>query len=302
MDPGEFRALVDRQGGLFTRAQARSSGFSGYRIRRRLSLGEWCPVLGPVLARAGTSPTPAVRDRAALLTVDGAVLSGPSAARRHGIPVADRSTWLTVAPETRVRLPGVRVSREVLPPTDLMAIEDLVLTSPERTVFDCLRWLPERHAEELLDRALQRGWIDYDWLVIRVRAFAGRPGVLKLVRLVRRAGPGARSAAERLLVAALRGSGLTGWQVNFEIVDECGDLIGVGDVVFVALRLVIEVDGRAWHSDADRFQRDRTRQNRLVAAGWTVLRFTWEDLIDRADEVIATIRIMYAQAEARRNR
>jgi very-short-patch-repair endonuclease len=38
--------------------------------------------------------------------------------------------------------------------------------------------------------------------------------------------------------------------------------------------LVIEVDGWAYHRTPDRFQRDRERQNRLVAAGWTVLRFT----------------------------
>ena len=46
-------------------------------------------------------------------------------------------------------------------------------------------------------------------------------------------------------------------------------------------RFDFEIDGRAFHSDADRFQRDRTRQNRLVGAGWTVLRFTWNDLRDR---------------------
>ena len=33
------------------------------------------------------------------------------------------------------------------------------------------------------------------------------------------------------------------------------------------------------------FQADRTRQNRLVAAGYTVLRFTWADLTLRPDDV-----------------
>ena len=42
------------------------------------------------------------------------------------------------------------------------------------------------------------------------------------------------------------------------------------------LKLAIEVDGFEHHSSPDAFQRDRTRQNRLVALGWTVLRFTWE--------------------------
>jgi very-short-patch-repair endonuclease len=53
---------------------------------------------------------------------------------------------------------------------------------------------------------------------------------------------------------------------------------------------VIEIDGWAFHSDQERFQRDRSRQNRLVAAGWTVLRFTWSDLKDRPEAFVAAIR------------
>jgi len=55
-------------------------------------------------------------------------------------------------------------------------------------------------------------------------------------------------------------------------------------------RVAIEVAGRAWHSAGDRFQADRTKQNRLTAAGWTVLRLTWEDLTARPDEVVSTLR------------
>lgn len=37
-------------------------------------------------------------------------------------------------------------------------------------------------------------------------------------------------------------------------------------------------------------QRHRTRQNELIGLGWTVLRLTWPDLVDRPGHVIATIR------------
>jgi len=69
-------------------------------------------------------------------------------------------------------------------------------------------------------------------------------------------------------------------------------LIGIGDIVFEILKLVVEVDGWAFHTTPDRFHRDRERQNRLVAAGWTVLRFTWRDLVERPEYVLATIRTM----------
>lgn len=59
------------------------------------------------------------------------------------------------------------------------------------------------------------------------------------------------------------------------------------------------MDGRAWHSAGDRFQRDRTRQNALVAAGYTVLRFTWFDVTERPEYVIRTVREMIGNLLAR---
>ena len=53
--------------------------------------------------------------------------------------------------------------------------------------------------------------------------------------------------------------------------------------------MVIEIDGWAWHSDAARFRADRRRQNALVAAGWTVLRFTWQDVIGRPRQMVEEI-------------
>ena len=74
-----------------------------------------------------------------------------------------------------------------------------------------------------------------------------------------------------------------------------------GDWQQAAARLVIEVDGWAFHTDPARFQRDRTRQNRLVAAGWTVLRFTWADLHHRPDKVIREVRAALTIAVSRQN-
>ena len=52
----------------------------------------------------------------------------------------------------------------------------------------------------------------------------------------------------------------------------------------------MELDGRAYHVTPEQFERDRRRQNGLMANGWTVLRFTWRDLTEQPDYVIATIR------------
>lgn len=288
--------MVDRlatikanQAGLFSRDQARACGYSPYQIRRRLDACEWQRVLGPVLAVAGVHITAHLRDRAAQLAVSGGVLAGPSAARRHGITTRDATTYLLVDPNYHYYLPGVRFLRDDLPECDLTMIDGVLLTDRVRTVFDCLRVLPEPDALEILDRALQQKWITPETLAGRVHRFAGRTGAKRLAKFSRLAGSGARSAAERMAVTLLRASNVTGWRANVEIHDERG-LIGVGDIVFEPARLVVELDGQAYHVAPAQFQRDRQRQNRLVQAGWTVLRFTWQDLTRRPQHVVETIR------------
>ena len=46
----------------------------------------------------------------------------------------------------------------------------------------------------------------------------------------------------------------------------------------------------AFHSDSEAFHNDRVRQNAIALAGWQVLRFTWLDLTEYPERVIATIR------------
>ena len=128
--------------------------------------------------------------------------------------------------------------------------------------MDCLRFLDDRSAGRLLDRALQTGWIIRPEMVRRARALTGRRGAPRLVRLIRQASGGAHSEAERRAVALLRRSGITGWVAN-EPIPGTG---AVGDLVFEGAGLIVEIDGRAHHSGAVEFQRDRTRQNRLVEA------------------------------------
>lgn len=301
MDATGLDKIAAEQAGLFTRAQARACGYSPYQVRRRLSVGEWRVVLGPVLAKAGLAMTPRIRDRAAHLALPQSVLAGPSAARWHGIDVDDDVPCLAVWPHDHPRLTGVRLLRQPPPQRDILLIDGVLVTTRERAVFDCLRVLAERAAVDLLDRALQRRWITMDELVSRTAGWHGRDGAPRLLKLIRLVSGGARSAAERLLGSLLVGAGITGWEGNLPIHDEDGH-VGDGDVVFRRERLVVEADGWAYHVTPDRFQRDRERQNRLMAAGWTVLRFTWRDLTVRPDEVIATIRATLARLRGRSRR
>jgi very-short-patch-repair endonuclease len=280
--------IAGRQLGLFTRAQAVASGYSPFQIRRRVRRGDWLRVYGAALAYRGCRLTSTVRAAAVHLAVPGSVLAGPTAAWWYGLDAPSDPVHLWLGPANHRRLPDVRSYRDPLSPDDVRRADGMAVTGPGRTVFDCLRVLPEAEAATLLDRALQRGWTSMAELVSRTRAHVGRRGAPRLVRLLRTVGNGTRSPAERQAVAILRSAGISGWLANAEIRDGRG-VIGFGDLVFPAARLVVELDGWAHHSDPVRFQHDRTRQNRLVAAGWTVLRFTWRDLVERPADVVAEI-------------
>jgi hypothetical protein len=189
-----------RQDGLFTRAQALACGFSAGQVRRRLQSGRWQAVLGPVLAPNGARPTAELRDLAALLAVAGSVLAGPSAARRHGIPVADRRSWLIVRSGTRARLPGVRLLAEDVPTRDVVIVGGRPVTGVARTVFDCLRALPDEEAGQLLALARAAGWITAEQLAEQLHRFAGRRGAKRLARLCRCPPRDTRADPARLLL------------------------------------------------------------------------------------------------------
>ena len=55
-----------------------------------------------------------------------------------------------------------------------------------------------------------------------------------------------------------------------------------------ASRTVVELDDRVHHGD-DRFQSDTTRDERLVALGFVVIRLTWDDVTRRSGAILKRI-------------
>lgn len=69
-----------------------------------------------------------------------------------------------------------------------------------------------------------------------------------------------------------------------------GRFVARVDFLWPAARLIVEVDGLGKYREPGELQREKARQNALVAAGYTVLRFTWFDIHHRADAVVRQIR------------
>lgn len=66
-------------------------------------------------------------------------------------------------------------------------------------------------------------------------------------------------------------------QLQFAVRGDADQLLGIADLAWPSAGLLAEADGRGAHDTPAAVHTDRRRQNRLITAGWRVLRFTWQD-------------------------
>lgn len=285
-----------RQAGAFTRRQAMECGATAGQVRWRMEQGIWVPVAGWALRSAAQAPGEHADMFAARLTWPDCVVVLGTAARVHRLPVRPDGKVHVVVPSGRPSRGRLTAHQFRLDDDDLVDVMGVPVTGLRRTVFDCLGRLPEPSALDLLAWVSSRRLVEHDELASWVWEHPGRWGNPSRRRLARRLARGAMNPAEDLLHGILGRAGIVGWAAGVSL----GELIGVwavADVYFPDVRLVIEVDGRRAHGH-ERFQADRTRQNLLVTAGCTVLRYTWSDLTLRPDQVAAQIAATIASLRA----
>jgi len=292
-------AISSAQGGVFTREQAAEDGFSSFQVRRLVREGRWVPVVGDVYRSSSTTLNPMALARASFLAAacEAAVSHTTSGALRYLRVPDDPDLHLTVPLDSRVRLKGIRTHRVPLPDGDVEMIDGVVTTTLPRTVVDLMLWLPEGQGRALVIDALQRRRIDVPTIEAQLRSVGRLHGIGRARSVLADVIGTPHSEMESRVHRVLRDAGITGWLANAPIEDADG-LVGYVDLLFPGQRVVVELDGRAYHSDRDRFQLDRTRQNRLVALGYVVLRFTWDDVVHRPDGVVAQVRDALARAAA----
>jgi very-short-patch-repair endonuclease len=282
-------ALAAAQDGVISRAQLRAFGLSDAAITRLISSRQIVPVAHGVLLARGAPLTFRARLWVAVLATDG-VIGFATAAFLWGCePDQPHRIDVIVPPARRVTAPHqTRLHRVAILPSAISHRGELPVTTRPWTILDHLGRLPQAEAYRLADRALQRGWVTPEALRQRRRDYPGRQGNKTLRLIADRTADRAAAESERILHRLLRRAAITGWKANHAVWCD-GELVAVVDVALVARRIAIEVDGWAYHSDVDRFQRDRSRQNALTGLGWTVVRFTWADLTQRPGYVVATL-------------
>lgn len=166
------------------------------------------------------------------------------------------------------------------------------MTTPVRSFLDALVLLPEQQAQSLFVWSMTRDRLQVADFRDHLATAPGRWGNRRLRRFQADAEAGVMSRAEAKAHKILRGAGITGWTPNTKVRDRLG-IICRADILFEQAKIVVGIDGRSYHA-ADLFQDERTQQNRLIAAGYAILLFTWQDLVERPNEMVAQIRSLTA--------
>jgi very-short-patch-repair endonuclease len=97
-----------------------------------------------------------------------------------------------------------------------------------------------------------------------------------------------RSELEARFRALIADAELPAPEFNCHLV--LGALHVEADVVWHDARLIVELDGYAFHRTSAAFERDRERDRAAVAAGWRVIRITWRQLASNPRAVIRDLR------------
>ena len=232
---------------------------------------------------------------AVLLTAPpGAVASHRTAAALWGVEIplqdrADRRVDLIVPAAGRAESRrDRRIHRIALGAADVVRRGSVPVTSPARTWRDLAGVLQPAALLAVTDQLLAR-WCDRRDLGTQLGHRPTGRGCARARAVLPVADPRAESPMESVLRWVLHEAGLPAPELQYVVRDSAGVFLGRADLAWPEHRLLVEFDGDA-HRERDVFVHDLRRQNKLIAAGWTVLRFTAADVLGRPDEVVREIR------------
>ena len=238
--------------------------------------------------------TPLVMARAALLSsgVTSAVPSHVTAARVHRlvVPAEHRVQHVTVTRAQRRRnRRDLHFHTRSIGCGEVERCAGVPVTTIARTLADLAASLERLQAVWVMDDALrQRRCGKADVLAVIERWEGGSGCVLAQERLGE-----ADGVAESILETAgrlvLRDRGIPLPIPQYSLQAPDGTLVARLDGAYLREKVALEYDGADPHGLPEAVFRDRWRQNRLPELGWTVLRFTWWDVMRDPDGVAATV-------------
>lgn len=295
---------------VITRQQAQATGLTRREIDALLATGEWTLLHRGVYLVGITPPDWETRVVAAVRAAQRCPISGEervvavshlAAAVVHGIRASNTALpEITVVGKAVPVVHGVTVHRtSLLEPCDVQIIDGIPVTTGARMLCDLAGVLPDAKFVALLDDTICARVANRKRVCERARQL--RPGRPRLARLIALTEPGAEgtfhSYLERTSAQAVAAAGLPPPRWNVPVHDEQGQ-IGIVDAIWDSIPLIVEVEGLRFHTKPAARQRDAERFNRLTDVA-RVRRFTYRDVMERPEYVIATLREALAAGPVR---
>lgn len=273
--------LSRRQHGIVATTQLLELGWTESAIRTALAKGVMWRILPGVLVMASAPICWEQRPMAVTLWGGPITLaSGRTGAVLHGLLDARTGPIEVTADHSIRRRPGVRAHRCRLEDEDISLVGSIPCTSPARTLVDLCHICKGNTAERALDRALRLELVILDGLNdFAARAAARRVrGSATLRKYLSVRGDDqamSESDLEDSFGRVMRRGGLP---IGKRQAPREGVKHGRVDIYYPDRKLVVELDGRKWHSGRRELKRDRHYDNSLIVSGTRVLRFDWEQL------------------------
>jgi very-short-patch-repair endonuclease len=282
--------LAARQYGVVTAQQLGQAGLGRHGVAHRVSTG-WLKRLHRGVYFVGSVEPALARPMAAVLAAgDGALLShNPAAVLWGQRPPPAGELHVTVAGRNARGADGVQIHRvRCLHPSDVTRHHGIPVTSPARTLLDLAATVSPRDLQRAVEEAEILNLVTDHSLDGQFRRYPNHRGRAALEQVTRTEPRLTRSEAERRLLELIRDARLPEPETNATVLGYEVDFL------WREQRLIVEVDGFAFHSTRAAFERDRRRDALLQDAGFRVLRVTWGQI---ADEPVA-LAVMLARATA----
>lgn len=284
--------LAATQNGVVSRAQAKQCGMTARQIEARLESGRWQRVMPAVYRVEGSPPTWRQQLKAASLWARTRfALSHHAAAALWGFSrYPEGAIELTLTRFSRAPTGVVLHQVDVLEPRAVASLEGLRVTTVERTLLDLAGCDGPEDVRAACDEAMRRKWTNTERMSVAIERAGRRPGVALLRSLVDGylggQGP-TESELETHVVELLQACGLPTPTRQARVV--VGGRVRRLDFRIPGTRVVIEADGYAWHSSPESFERDRERNNALIARGFRVLHWTWRALREEPHTLVGQL-------------
>jgi len=186
--------------------------------------------------------------------------------------------------------------RRCLDVRDVTTVERIPVTTVDRTLIDLAEVLVQRALTKVCGEAERQRTLDVKAIEEAIGRVRGRRGAsvskvrAALAELAAHGAQFTRSPLEDRFLSLLAAHDLPRPATNAYVEGY------EGDAVWAAERLVVELDGWDAHKTRRAFQHDRTKANALTATGWTVLRFTHDDVSRRPHETATAIATQLSRA------